>query len=142
MTAKEYLKQIKEIRHRIRILDEQIQQLRADAESVGISIDGMPHAQGGKNTKWESLVIQLADCEHELQTEMSTLWSKTMQANVYIGRIESTQYQDILIRRYLKDQRWEQISYEMHISWQHSFRIHSRALTELEKILYVEGICD
>lgn len=136
MTAKEYLLQIKDIRHRIQILDEQIQQLRADAESAGISLDGMPHAQGGKKSKWESLVIQLADYERNFVGEMSTLWSKTMEANEYIGQIPSTQYQDILIRRYLKDQRWEQISYEMHISWQHSFRIHGRALTELEKILH------
>lgn len=142
MTAKDYLLQVKEIRHRVKILEEQVQQLRADAESVGISLDGMPHAQGGKKSKWEAIVIQLADCEGKLMAEMSELWSRTMKANVYIGRIQSTQYQDILIRRYLKDQRWEQISYEMHISWQHSFRIHGHALTELEKILHDEGICD
>ncbi len=119
----------------MKILEEQVQQLRADAESVGISLDGMPHGSGGKKTKWESLVIQLADCEHDLMKEMSALWSKTMEANTYIGQIRSAQYQDILVRRYLKDQRWEQISYEMHISWQHCFRVHGRALTELEKIL-------
>ena len=133
MTAKEYLLQIKDRRDRIRILLEEIEQLRTDAESVSINLDGMPRNNG--QTSFEKLAIQLAEAESQLTEEMSGLWSDTMKAHELIGQIQSAQRQQILTKRYLKNQRWEQIAYEMHFSWQHCFRVHGHALAELDKIL-------
>jgi len=134
MTAKEYLLQIKDRRERIRVLLEEIEQLRTDAESVSISLDGMPRNQSGQS-RFESLAIQLAEAESKLTEEMSDLWSQTMKAHALIGEIPSAQRQQILTKRYLKGQRWETIAYEMHMSWNHCFRVHGHALTDLEKIL-------
>lgn len=134
MTAKEYLLQIKDRRERIRVLIEEIEQLRTDAESVSISLDGMPRNQSGQS-RFESLAIQLAEAESKLTAEMSDLWSQTMKAHALIGEIPSAQRQQILTKRYLKGQRWETIAYEMHMSWNHCFRVHGHALTDLEKIL-------
>lgn len=134
MTAKEYLLQIKDRRERIRVLIEEIEQLRTDAESVSISLDGMPRNQSGQS-RFESLAIQLAEAESKLTAEMSDLWSQTMKAHALIGEIPSAQRQQILTKRYLKGQRWETIAYEMHMSWNNCFRVHGHALTDLEKIL-------
>ena len=129
-----YLLQIKDRRERIRVLIEEIEQLRTDAESVSISLDGMPRNQSGQS-RFESLAIQLAEAESKLTAEMSDLWSQTMKAHALIGEIPSAQRQQILTKRYLKGQRWETIAYEMHMSWNHCFRVHGHALTDLEKIL-------
>ena len=133
MTAKEYLQTIKDKRERIRILLEQIEQLRTDAESVSINLDGMPRNNG--QTSFEKLAIQLAETESKLTEEMSGLWSETMKAHNLIGQLSSAQRQRILTKRYLNGQRWEEIAYEMHFSWQHCFRVHGMALAELDKIL-------
>ena len=133
MTAKEYLNTIKERRDRIRILMEEIEQLRADAESVSINLDGMPRNNG--QSSFEKLAIQLAEAETQLTDEMSGLWSETMKAHRLIGQVSNSQRQQILTKRYLKNQRWEEIAYEMHFSWQHCFRVHGLALAELDKIL-------
>lgn len=136
MTAKEYLLQIKDRRDRIRILLEEIEQLRTDAEKVSIDLDGMPHNNG--KTSFEKLAIQLAEAESKLTEEMSDLWSQTMKAHSLIGQMSSPQRQQILTKRYLQGQRWEQIAYEMHFSWNHCFRVHGLALSEFEKILEKE----
>ena len=133
MTAREYLQTIKDKRERIRILLEQIEQLRTDAESVSINLDGMPRNNG--QTSFEKLAIQLAETESKLTEEMSGLWSETMKAHNLIGQLSSPQRQRILTKRYLNGQRWEEIAYEMHFSWQHCFRVHGMALAELDKIL-------
>lgn len=133
MTAKDYLQTIKDKRERIRILLEEIEQLRTDAESVSINLDGMPRNNG--QTSFEKLAIQLAEAETQLTEEMSGLWSETMKAHALIGKVSSSQRQQILTKRYLKGQRWEEIAYEMHFSWQHCFRVHGHALAELDKIL-------
>ena len=133
MTAREYLQTIKDKRERIRILMEEIEQLRTDAESVSINLDGMPRNNG--QSSFEKLAIQLAETESKLTEEMSGLWSEVMRAHSLIGQISSSQRQQILTKRYLKGQRWEEIAYEMHFSWQHCFRVHGLALSELDKIL-------
>lgn len=133
MTAKDYLQTIKDKRERIRILLEEIEQLRTDAESVSINLDGMPRNNG--QTSFEKLAIQLAEAEAQLTEEMSGLWSETIKAHALIGQVSSSQRQQILTKRYLKGQRWEEIAYEMHFSWQHCFRVHGHALAELDKIL-------
>jgi len=133
MTAKEYLMQIKDKRDRIRMLTEQIEQLRTDAESVSINLDGMPRNNG--QSSFEKLAIQLAETETQLTQEMSGLWSEVMRAHSLIGQMSSSQRQQILTKRYLHGQRWEEIAYEMHFSWQHCFRVHSHALAEFDKIL-------
>lgn len=139
MTAKEYLLQIRERRERIRILLEEIEQLRTDAESVSINLDGMPRNNG--QTSFEKLAIQLAEAESQLTEEMSGLWSQTMKAHALIGEIPSAQRQQILTKRYLKGQRWETIAYEMHMSWRHCHRVHGLALADLEKIIDRQERC-
>lgn len=133
MTAKEYLQTIKDRRELIKVLLEEIEQLRTDAESVSINLDGMPRNNG--KSSFEKLAIQLAETESQLTEEMSGLWSETMKAHRLIGQVSSAQRQQILTKRYLKGQRWEEIAYEMHFSWQHCFRVHDHALRELDKIL-------
>ena len=133
MTAREYLQTIKDKRERIRILMEEIEQLRTDAESVSINLDGMPRNNG--QSSFEKLAIQLAETESKLTEEMSGLWSEVMRAHSLIGQMSSSQRQQILTKRYLKGQRWEEIAYEMHFSWNHCFRVHGMALAELDKIL-------
>lgn len=138
MTAREYLQTIKDKRERIRVLMEEIEQLRTDAESVSINLDGMPRNNG--QSSFEKLAIQLAETESKLTQEMSGLWSEVMRAHSLIGQMSSSQRQQILTKRYLKGQRWEEIAYEMHFSWQHCFRVHGLALSELDKILEKEWI--
>ena len=133
MTAREYLQTIRERRERIKVLLEEIEQLRTDAESVSINLDGMPRNNG--QSSFEKLAIQLAEAETQLTDEMSGLWSETMKAHRLIGQVSNSQRQQILTKRYLKNQRWEEIAYEMHFSWQHCFRVHGLALAELDKIL-------
>ena len=133
MTAREYLQTIKERRDRIKILMEEIEQLRTDAESVSINLDGMPRNNG--QSSFEKLAIELAETESKLTQEMSGLWTDVMEAHSLIGQMSSPQRQQILTKRYLKGQRWEEIAYEMHFSWQHCFRVHGLALSELDKIL-------
>lgn len=133
MEAKAYLQQIRERRERARMLLEEIEQLRADAESISINLDGMPRT--GHGSSFEEAAIKLADYETKLTQEMSGLWSDIMKAHALIGQVSSSQRQMILTKRYLQGQRWETIAYEMHMSWQHCFRVHGHALAELDRIL-------
>lgn len=132
MTAKEYLQSYNTISARVKLLQDTIEQLRTEAESVSISLDGMPHGQGNKS--WENIAVKLAEYETELSEELSAFWGKRMDIINTIGLLDH-QHQTLLYKRYIKGMRWEQIAYEMHFSWRHCHRVHGRALAELEKII-------
>ena len=131
MTGKEYLMQIKQIRRRVGLLQAQVERLRTDAESVSINLDGMPRGKSGRS--WESLAVQLAECESTLQAELSALWSKQMEAIELLGRLKP-KHQEILTEYYIADKTWERIAYEHDITWRHCYRLHGSALVEFEKV--------
>lgn len=133
MTAKEYLQQYKALTIRVQMIQETIEQLRTEAESVSINLDGMPKGKN-KNDRMERLAVRLAEYESELSDEMSALWSKRMEIIHNIGMLDH-RHQLLLHKRYIDNESWEQIAYEMHITWRHCYRLHGRALSELEKII-------
>ena len=132
MNAKEYLMEIKRARSRITALQEQIEMLRADAENIGISLDGMPRGQS--KTSFEDIAIQLAECESKLTAELSALWSKQMEA-ILILEMLTPKHRTILTEYYIKDKTWERVAYEQGYSWRHCYRLHGYALAELEGVL-------
>ena len=136
MTAKEYLQQYKALTARVNVIEETIEQLRTEAESMSINLDGMPKGHS-RNDKMERLAVKLAEYESELSDEMSALWSMRMDIIRTLGKLDH-RHQVLLYKRYIEDARWEQIAYEMHITWRHCHRIHGRALAELEKIINEE----
>lgn len=133
MNAKEYLLEIKMIRRKVNMLQAEVERLRTDAESVSISLDGMPKGSG-KQSKWENIVIQLTECEEELMDKLSELWSKQMHAIELISRL-TPKHQMILTEYYIADKTWERIAYEQGITWRSVYRLSDRALREFERIL-------
>lgn len=141
MTAKEYLEQYKHIKKRIEVLQDTIEQLRTEAESVSINLDGMPHGQG-KGDRLERLAIQLADMESKLQEEMSGLWSKRMEIINLLGKMHNHKHQVLLHKRYIECKSWEVIAYEMGISWRYCYMLHGSALNEFGEVLKNEDRID
>ena len=134
MTAKEYLMQYRAISAKVRMLQNEIERLRTEAESASISIDGLP--KGGKGgSKMENIVVQLADFETSLQDELSQVWRTRMQIIDKLSQIKDVRHYEILRLRYLEGERWEQIAVDMNITWRHCYRLHGSALAEFEKIL-------
>ena len=132
MNAKEYLLEIKTIRHKINFLQTEVERLRTDAESVGINLDGLPKGTG-KST-FENIAIQLAECESKLQARLSELWSKQMHAIELLERLKP-KHRMILTEYYIEDKTWERIAYEQDLSWRHCYRLHGYALAELERTM-------
>lgn len=134
MESKEYLESYRRIAERLKVLMEEIERLRAEAESVSLNLDGMPHGKG-KDDKTARLAIQLAEMETKLQGEMSTLWSKRMEIINLLGKMQKHKHQTLLHKRYIECKSWEVIAYEMGISWRHCYRLHGSALNEFHDIM-------
>ena len=134
MESKEYLESYRRIAERLKVLMAEIERLRAEAESVSLNLDGMPHGKG-KDDKTARLAIQLAEMETKLQGELSTLWSKRMEIINLLGKMQKRKHRTLLHKRYIECKSWEVIAYEMGISWRHCYRLHGSALNEFNDIM-------
>lgn len=132
MTAKEYLQDIKKIRRRVKLLQAEVERLRADAESVSINLDGMPRGKG--KASWENLAVQLAECESVLNAELSALWQKQIKAILLLDKLKP-KHQQILTEYYIADKTWERIAFELDITWRYCYKLHGSALAELEGVM-------
>ena len=133
MEAKEYLDSYRLIQTRINVLMSNIERLRAEAESVSISLDGLPRGTATSD-KMSRIVAEMADLESTLMEEMSGLFIRRMKIITQLGMLKSHKHQLLLQKRYIECKSWEAIAYEMGITWRHCYRLHGSALAEFEEV--------
>ena len=134
MTAKEYLLRYNAISKRATMLQTEIERLRTEAESASINLDGMPKGSSGGD-KMANIAVKLAEYETALQEELSEVWKTRMDIIAKLGQLKNPKHQEILHRRYIACERWEQIAVDMDITWRHCYRLHGSALAEFEKVI-------
>lgn len=126
-----YLLEIKGLRNKIDFLQGEAERLRADAESVGINLDGLPKGHG---RTFEETAIELSECESKLLGKLSELWKKQMYAIELLSRLKPKHMQ-ILKLYYLDDKTWEEVAYTMGISWRRVYSMRIEAEAEFERIM-------
>ena len=134
MEAKEYLESYRLIQTRINVLMSNIERLRAEAESVSISLDGLPRGTATSD-KMSRIVAEMADLESTLMDEMSGLFIRRQRIITQLGMLKSHKHQLLLQKRYIECKSWELIAVEMDITWRHCYRLHGSALAEFEEVL-------
>ena len=77
----------------------------------------------------------LAEYEIEIDAKVDELISVKRETEAAISQVENSTYRDLLRRRYLCFDHWEQIAVEMNYSYMQVCRIHGRALQEIEDVI-------
>lgn len=128
MTTKEYLKQIYRLDRRIELDRQKIEKLRA-------VLDYKPPSGGsGSGSSADRIPDTLAKIiEYEEQTERLTkryieLYIEIEKA---IAAVSDPVLREVLERRYLLYQKWEEIADAMHRDLRWVYRLHGKALQQL-----------
>lgn len=122
---KKYLRGHLAAKRRERLLSEQIEELRASQTSPSSLGDGLPRGSGvsdlsGYAARWDELQAKLEAARIEAVETYKEIW----------GAITKCREPDaeILTRRYLLGQSWEQIAVGMGYSYRHITKLHGWAL--------------
>ena len=142
MNAKEYLSQAFKIDNDINSKLEQVAALRELAIKATSTISDMPGSPNRNIHKMEDAIIKLTDLEAELNADINELASLKINITHVIKNVDSRQERNVLEKRYLCYETWEQISVDMGYSIQHTFRIHDEGLKKVDAILKHESPCD
>ena len=83
----------------------------------------------------EETVVKIIDLEREIDRDIDALVNLKREIMRVVNRIESAEYKTILEMRYLQFKKWEQIALLMSTDLRWVYRMHGRALNEVQKII-------
>lgn len=134
LTAKEYLSQAYRIDQRINSKLEQVRSLRELATKATATLSDMPRSSSPNIHRMEDFITKALDLESEINAELCHLIDIKREIVTVIKCVENYELQTLLEARYLCFKTWEEIAVEMHFDLRWVYRLHSRALDEVEAI--------
>ena len=134
MTAKEYLRRVRDAESDLRSAEMDYQRARDDVMNLkAIEYD--------KDKVNNSHIGDLSDAIAALEkyaARVSEQWDRLIamreEAKERIGEIADGRYREVLHRRYLQGESWEYIAVGMGYAYHHIHKLHGQALNEFEAV--------
>ena len=134
MNTREYLSQVYQIDQRINSKIAQVEALRALAEKSVTTISDTPHNKTHNVHHMEDIIVEMVDLEVEINADIDNLVDLKEEIGALIQRVQSSKLRRLLELRYLYFRTWEQIAAELHRDIRGIYRMHNRALREIDAI--------
>ena len=131
MTAKEYLSSAFLLDRRIRIELEKVRAMRASLDYKSPALQG----SGGSGEGLEGQIVKVLCYEQHANRLIGELVSRKLEIGLTLDRVSDLRLREILVRRYLAFQKWEQIAVDMTIDLRWVYRLHKKGLAEVEKLI-------
>ena len=135
MAAKDYLSQAFRIDQRINAKLEQVAALRALATKATSTLSDMPRPDTPNVCRMSDIIAKIIDAEDEINAEIDRLVDLKREMREVIGAVTNPEYQALLELRYLCFKSWSEISVTLEYEDRYVYKVHDRALREIEKIL-------
>ncbi|AGL03750.1 DUF1492 domain-containing protein [Desulfoscipio gibsoniae] len=135
MNAKEYLSQALWLDQRVNTKLEQLQTLRELSMKVSANLT-VEKVAGGNNKKgqMENTVVKIVDLEKEIKEDLARSIAIKAEIMNTISQVDDPIGQIILEMRYINGKGWDEISSSLNYRDSSIFKIHSRALKEVNRI--------
>lgn len=127
---KKYLKGYIYCKRREKQLAQQIEELRDQKMFPSVNNDGMPHGSGISDLS--GYVAQLDDLISRLEHEREMAVKQYEEIHDQINTMEDNVLRELLVRKYLLDQRWEKIAVAMDYEYRYILKLHGKALRNFQ----------
>ena len=133
MTAKEYLRSIRNADENINYRLSEISKLRAEITSISPKTGGERVQTSGDSDPMKA-VDRLVTLEAEINAEIDRYTELKVKAREMISQLPNDRHRAILTEYYLNHKTWEQVAEYMNISNRHAKRLHGWALQEFSEM--------
>ena len=134
MTAKEYLNQVRNLESKMKMLKEEIDTLREMVVSTGAVQQQERVMSSGAQDKMAETICKINEKEDDWNNLMREFALARAEVIISIQKLNNTDYEQILYKRYCQSKKWEEIAMEMNYSYRWILKVHGRALEEFRKI--------
>lgn len=134
MNVKEYLSQAMWLDRIINNKLQQLDSLKCLAQKVTASYSQDKVSSSKSKSPMENAIVKIIDLEHEIDEDIDNLVELKRKISKDIGRVDNMSYRLLLEMRYIGGQSWEDVASNIGYDVRTVFRIHGKALKEIEKI--------
>lgn len=134
LRAKEYLQKIREGERLLRLLETEHAQCEADIRNLkGMNYDRPIVTGGGRPVDLSAAIVKLEGYAERVNRQWDSVIEMREEAKALIAKVPDARYRDILTRRYILSERWEQIACAMGYTYRWVAHMHGAALRAFEK---------
>ena len=123
---KEYLREYEKAVRQMKRSEEKITEMRLSKIMPSADNDGMPHAHN--NTDLSGYAALLDEEERRYMKARYRRIKICKEITDKIERMDNEDEKDVLVYRYIRLMKWEDICVKINHSWQHTHGIHKKAL--------------
>lgn len=123
---KEYLWEYQRAKRQLERLEEELAELRLDKMCPSVIQDGMPHASGGGDLS--GYAARVDALERKILKARYKRIQRFKEIRDRIECLEDENEKDVLVYRYIRGMKWEDIAVKMNIGYRHVLRMHGKAL--------------
>ena len=134
MTAKEFMKQHETVVEKIRHIEIQIFDIEQTLGIKGVNYDYQPHGSGISQVT-EATATKLIELREVQRDLVDKLWTKRIEIERVIFMIEDATFAELLQRKYIRLQKWEDVAADMKFDSRYIYKLHGKALVEVDKII-------
>ena len=134
LTSKEYLSRAFRVEQRINNKLEQVQALRALAEKTASILLCTANAKNASPHRMGEAIAKMVDLEAEINIDIKSLVDLKTETVTVIKCVKPIELRTLLEMRYLNFKTWEQIADDMGYDLRWVYRLHGKALSEVDVI--------
>lgn len=131
MTKKD-LQQFRKLQIELESIEEQIAQLDAKIKKATASFGMSP--RGGKSANKEDRIIKLLDLKEDYEIRGGKIIAEQMKIEKELDKLSDPVEKAVLRYRYINNMDWEDIQIMIGYERAQTYRIHDRAIKNLQKI--------
>ncbi len=126
-----WLRRYRESQKVERELVQELEQLRSQAERITPVLSATPGG-GGNGQQLPAIVERIEDIRSQMTERIEQGLTARTEIAEAIDQLTDVQELEILRRRYLLGQQWEQIAQEVHLNRRWTTKLHKRAVEKLK----------
>lgn len=134
MEAKEYLLQIRDIKTKMAVIKEELEELQAKLGAQAIHYDNEPHI-AGDDEKQAHLIYKLIEAKDRLVIEQLRLLEKEAEIRETLFHLEDAKQIQVLYLRYFKLMQWQPMANQLHYSVRRVKEWHYFGLLNMQDLL-------
>ncbi len=133
MTVKEFLQSYYQLGIDIRLMNEEVEQLKSLVRKVTPNYNSAGSG-GGDKDKLPKTIEKICEIEKQLNNEIAH--RSQMRDKVYgiVMSVQSVRHREILYQRYILGKKWENIAVDSRLDLRWVYRLHGQALQIVSKL--------
>ena len=130
-----YLWRVRDAERELKLLEQEYEQAKADILHLKAIQYDADKITGGKIGDLSDAIAALEKYAERVNAKWDELIAMREEAKERIGEITEGRYREVLYRRYLQGQSWEQMAVEMFYDYHHIHKLHKYALIIFQEVL-------